>query len=103
MATSTRKEDFLGRNLQNATPGTTDPVKDYNGRNTTATVDYLGRLLTVAPWAAETAYAVGATVWITGAELVCTTAGTSDEAAPTAPGSVGGTVADATVTWTRSE
>lgn len=103
MVTSLRKEDFLGRNLTNGTPGTTDPVRDYNGRITTATVDYLGRALTVAPWAAETAYALGATVWITGAELVCTTAGTSDEEAPAAPGSIGGTVVDATVTWTRSE
>lgn len=45
MATSTHTHDFIGRELQNANPGTTDPVKDFLGRNTTATADYLGRLL----------------------------------------------------------
>jgi hypothetical protein len=45
MATSTHTHDYLGRELQNANPGTTDPVRDYLGRVTTATVDYLGRTL----------------------------------------------------------
>ena len=45
MATSTHTRDFVGRALQNATPGTTDPLKDYLGRNTGATTDYLGRAL----------------------------------------------------------
>jgi hypothetical protein len=45
MATSTHTHDYIGRALQNADPGTTDPVKDYLGRNTTATVDFLGRTL----------------------------------------------------------
>jgi hypothetical protein len=35
----------LGRELQNATPGTTDPVLDFLGRETTATADYIGRVL----------------------------------------------------------
>jgi hypothetical protein len=35
----------MGRLLANATPGTTDPVLDYLGRETTATVDFLGRAL----------------------------------------------------------
>ena len=43
MATSTHTHDYMGRELQNATPGTTDPVLDYLGRETTATVDYMGR------------------------------------------------------------
>ena len=43
MATSTDTHDWLGRELQNVTPGTTDPVLDYLGRETTATTDYLGR------------------------------------------------------------
>jgi hypothetical protein len=45
MATSTHTHDYLGRALQNATPGTTDPVLDYLGRETTATADYIGRAL----------------------------------------------------------
>jgi hypothetical protein len=45
MATSTHTHDYLGRPLQNASPGVTDPVLDYLGRVTTATVDFLGRLL----------------------------------------------------------
>jgi len=45
MATSTHTHDFLGRELQNASPGVTDPVRDHLGRITTATVDHLGRLL----------------------------------------------------------
>jgi hypothetical protein len=45
MATSTHTHDYLGRELANATPGTTDPVRDFLGRITTATVDYIGRLL----------------------------------------------------------
>ena len=45
MATSTHTHDYLGRALQNANPGVTDPVLDYLGRDTTATADYLGRAL----------------------------------------------------------
>lgn len=45
MATSTHTQDFLGRGLANASPGVTDPVLDYLGRQTTATADFVGRLL----------------------------------------------------------
>jgi hypothetical protein len=45
MATSTRTHDYMGRALQNQTPGTTNPVLDYMGRLTTATTDYLGRAM----------------------------------------------------------
>jgi hypothetical protein len=45
MATSAHTHDFMLRELQNETPSSTDPVKDYLGRNTTATVDFLGRAL----------------------------------------------------------
>lgn len=52
-------------------------------------------------WVAETAYAIGNRVSLpSGAVLECTTAGTSDETAPTAP-AINGTVVDATVTWKR--
>lgn len=94
----------MGRNLTNATPGTSQAT-DYLGRNVTASdKDYMGLLLTSAPWAVATAYALGYVVYVAGGELTCTTAGTSHATtAPTAPGSVGGTVVDNTVTWTRTE
>ena len=45
MAASAHTHDHIGRELQNAVPSTTDPVLDYLGRETTATTDFLGRLL----------------------------------------------------------
>lgn len=100
MATTTQHEDFLGREL--VTPGSNS--KDYLGRLTTSTADFVGRSLTVGTWAATTAYALGASVELAGGqELVVTTAGTSGASVPTAPGAVGGTVTDGTVTWTRTE
>lgn len=45
MATSTHTHDYLGRPLENSSPGITDPVLDFLGRETTATTDYLGRPL----------------------------------------------------------
>lgn len=103
MATSTFKEDFLGRDLGNATPGTTNPVTDSIGRSTTSTADYLGRLLTVATWPGILAMTVGQLFWVVGGELVVTTAGTSAAGAPALPGSVGGTVVSGTATLTRTE
>jgi hypothetical protein len=49
MATSTKTHDYMGRGLQNASPGVTNPVKDFVGRNTTSTADYIGQLLLDAP------------------------------------------------------
>ena len=104
MTTTTRKEDYLGRNLVNETPGTSDAT-DYAGRAVIASnKDYLGRNLTTPPWVIATAYTVGTSVYVSGGELTCTVAGTSHgSVTPTAPGSVGGTVVDNTVTWTRTE
>jgi hypothetical protein len=46
MATTTDTKDYMGRLLQNATPGTTDPVLDYLGRLTvTGDLDYMARAL----------------------------------------------------------
>jgi len=103
MVTTTRKEDYLGRDLTNATPGTSNAT-DHLGRNVGAgNTDYIGRALTSIPWAATTAFSVGTVAYVAGGELVCTVAGTSGASAPTAPGSVGGTVTDGTVTWQRTE
>lgn len=53
-------------------------------------------------WTASTAYALGAMVSLsTGETLEATTAGTSGTTEPAAPASVGGTVVDGGVTWTR--
>jgi hypothetical protein len=103
MATSTFKEDRLGRKLQNATPGTTDPVKDFLGRNTTATANYLGTALTSATWPGVLAVTLGTEYWIVGGTIVVTTAGTTAAGAPALPGSVGGTVVSGTATFTRNE
>ena len=44
MATTLETQDYIGRALQNATPGTTDPALDYLGREVGASdVDFLGR------------------------------------------------------------
>ena len=46
MATTLSTRDYMGRLLINATPGTTDPAKDYMARNVGASsTDYLGRAL----------------------------------------------------------
>ena len=41
--TTLHTHDYIGRELTNATPGTTDPVTDYLGRETVDDVDYVGR------------------------------------------------------------
>ena len=104
MPTTTYKEDYLGRDLVNATPGTSQAT-DSTGRAVQAgNIDFLGRALTSKPWVIATPYTVGTVVYVAGGELTCTVAGTSHAStAPTAPGSVGGTVVDNTVTWTRTE
>lgn len=102
MTTTTRKEDFLGRNLSNATPGTTNAT-DHLGRNVvTGDKDFLGRSLTSVPHAVSTAYAKGAVVYIGSAELTAETGGTTAGSAPTPP-ALGATVTDGGVTWRRTE
>lgn len=60
---------------------------------------YFGASL--ASWQATHAYAVNDIVALTGGTVKCTTAGTSGSAAPALPATVGGTVTDGTVVWTR--
>lgn len=62
----------------------------------------LGDVGSVSAWQAETAYVVGDDVTVTGGTLECSSAGTSGTVEPTLPGTVGGTVTDGTVTWTRT-
>lgn len=98
MATTTLRDDFLGRDL--VTPTVT--AKDSLGRLTTSTVDFLGRSLTRAVRANSTAYSLGTLIEFTGGqEFTVTTAGTSDASQPTAP-AVGATVTDGTAVLTRT-
>lgn len=98
MATTTFRDDSMGRNL--VTPASA--AKDFLGRATTSTKDYLGRSLTRVVRANSTAYALGDFVEFTsGEEFTVTTAGTSDSSQPTAP-AVGATVTDGTAVLTRT-
>jgi hypothetical protein len=98
MATTTFRDDHLGRDL--VTPGSAS--KDFLGRATTSTGDYLGRGLTRVVRANSTAYSLGDFIEFTGGqEFTVTTAGTSDSAQPTAP-AVGATVNDGTAVLTRT-
>lgn len=101
MATSLLAEGYLGRSLINGTPGTTNPVTDYMGRATTATVDYMGQALTCAPWPGAVPVTLGTTYYISGGRIFVSVAGTPAAGAPTIPGSIGGTVVSGTATFTR--
>jgi hypothetical protein len=104
MPTTTRKEDYLGRDLTNVTPGTSQATDSLGRAIGASNTDFLGRALSSTPWAVGTAYSVGSVVYVSGGELTATVAGTSHASVtPTAPGSVGGTVTDNTVTWQRTE
>lgn len=56
---------------------------------------------TADAWTATTVTPVGTLRTVSGATLQATVAGTTSGTAPTAPGAVGGTVTDGTVTWKR--
>ena len=104
MATTLRLRDHLGRDLLNATPGTTDPAEDYMGRDVLASnLDYLGRGLIATARANTTAYAAGAYVEFAGGNLyLVTTGGTSAGAPPSESGiDYGESLTDGTVTLQR--
>jgi hypothetical protein len=105
MVTSLRRRDHLGRELQNATPGTTDPVLDHLSRVTVASdKDFLGRTNIATLRANTTAYSIGDYVEFASNKLYrATVAGTSAGSPPSETGiDYGETLADgATLIWER--
>jgi hypothetical protein len=99
MATTTFREDFLGRDL--VAPGTNS--LDTFGRATTSTADFIGRPLRRGVRANSTAVVLGQEIQFTGGEkFVVTVAGTTAASAPSPP-AVGATVADGTATILRQK
>lgn len=99
MATTTFREDYVGRDLVAPTVN----ALDFLGRVTTPTVDFLGRGLRRVLRVDSTAYALDAEIQFTGGEkFIVTVAGTSAASPPTAP-AVGATVADGTATLLRQK
>jgi hypothetical protein len=104
MATTLRLRDHLGRDLINATPGTTDPAQDFIERDVLASnLDYMGRGLIATVRANTTAYALGAYVQFAGGNLyLVIDDGTSAGSAPSETGvDYGESLADGTVTLQR--
>lgn len=99
MATTTFREDWLGRNLIAPTTAATD----YMGRVTTSTVGYLGIPLRRGARANTTAVALNQEIQFltTNEKFTVTVAGTTAAAPPTVP-AVGATVADGTATLLRT-
>jgi hypothetical protein len=104
MATTLRLRDFLGRLLINATPGTTDPAKDYLGKNVqAANLDASGRGLIATLRANSTAYALGAYVQFASGQLYLVTVGGTSAASPPSESGIGygQALVDGTVTYQR--
>jgi hypothetical protein len=99
MATTTFREDYLGRDLQN--PGTN--ALDHLGRPTTSTADATGRPLRRVVRPVSAAVTLGQELQVAdGKKYVVTVAGTSGATDPTPP-AVGATVADGTATLLRQK
>jgi hypothetical protein len=99
MATTTFREDYLGRDLQ--APGTN--ALDHLGRATTSTVDASGRPLRRVIRPISSAVTLGQEVQVTdGKKYIVTVAGTTGASDPTPP-AVGVTVADGTATLLRQK
>jgi hypothetical protein len=97
MATTSLRDDYLGRNLQAPTVNSLDHL----GRATTSTTDFLGRPLRRALRVNSTAYAAGVELSFSGGqEFVVKTAGTTAASQPSAP-AVGADVTDGTAVLTR--
>jgi hypothetical protein len=99
MATTTFREDFLGRDLVNPASNSLN----YLGIPTTATADGFGRALRRSLRVNSTAVTLGQEIQFTGGEkFVVTVAGTTAASPPAAP-AVGATVADGTATLLRQK
>ncbi len=99
MATTTFREDYLGRDLVAPTVNSLDSL----GRVTTASADFIGRPLRRVVRANTTAVTLNQEIQFTGGEkFIVTVAGTTAASAPTAP-AVGATVADGTATLLRQK
>jgi hypothetical protein len=99
LATTTFREDFLGRDLVNPAVNSLD----FLGRVTTSTVDNIGRSLRRVLRANTTAVTLNQEIQFVGGEkFIVTVAGTTAASAPTAP-AVGATVADGTATLLRQK
>jgi hypothetical protein len=97
VATTTFREDYLGRDLQN--PGTN--ALDHLGRPTTATVDAVGRPLRRVIRPISAAVTLNQEIQVTdGKKYIVTVAGTTGATDPTPP-AVGSTVADGGATLLR--
>lgn len=99
MATTTFREDFLGRDLVAPTVNSLD----FLGRVTTSTVDNIGRSLRRVARANTTAVTLNQEIqFLTGEKFTVTVAGTTAASPPAAP-AVGATVADGTATLLRTK
>lgn len=99
MATSNYREDALGRDL--VTP--TSNSKDFLGRLTGSTTDFLGRTLRRILRTNNTAVTLNQEIQFSGGEkFTVTTPGTTAGSAPAAP-AVGATVTDGTAVLRRTK
>lgn len=99
MATTTFREDFLGRDL--VTPASN--ALDFLGRAMTSTVDSIGRSLRRVVRANTTAVTLNQEIqFVTGEKFIVTVAGTTAASPPAAP-AVGATVVDGTATLLRQK
>jgi hypothetical protein len=99
VATTTFREDYLGRDL--VTPGSNS--LDYVGRVTTSTADFVGRALRRVLRANSTAVTLNQELqFVGGTKYIVTVAGTTAVAEPTPP-AVGATVPDGTATLLRQK
>ena len=99
MATTTFREDYLGRDLVTPASNSLDSL----GRATTSTADFIGRPLRRVLRANTTAVTLNQELQFTGGEkFIVTVAGTTAAAPPSVP-AVGATVADGTATLLRQK
>lgn len=99
MATTSYREDYLGRDLV----APTSASLDFLGRATGSTTDAFGRTLRRIVRANSTAVTLNQEIQFTGgSKYTVTVAGTTAGSAPSVP-AVGATVADGTATLLRTK